>query len=421
MNIKREKIAKNVHFCGITDKRYKTNSISINFITNLSLDTASANALSAYLLDKSNSEYKEYDEFAKLLNSMYKAEIYSSITSYGNAQIISISANAIDNKYALNGEDLRLESVRTLMSCIFSPALDNGQFFDDRFKTERKNLVDDINATINEKRTYAINKANEIMFGGQPCGIAKNGAAKIAEGLENKTTFDLYKKLISESIVEIIFIGCGDFEDIKEFVKEKFSASENERNTEIIPVNTKADGELKEVTEYFNVVQSKMVLGFKSENYDEAPMTVMAALYGGTANSKLFKNVREKLSLCYYCAARANRATRSLKVDCGVESENIEKARAEILRQLDLIKNGEVTDDEVRETKLALVNALKTTADSPSTLSAWYLTRILSSNLISPDEQIQRLNAVTKEEIIKAAQSLKLDTVYVLTTEGSNE
>ena len=184
MNIKREKIAKNVHFCGITDKRYKTNSISINFITNLSLDTASANALSAYLLDKSNSEYKEYDEFAKLLNSMYKAEIYSSITSYGNAQIISISANAIDNKYALNGEDLRLESVRTLMSCIFSPALDNGKFFDDRFKTERKNLVDDINATINEKRTYAINKANEIMFGGQPCGIAKNGTAEIAEGLK---------------------------------------------------------------------------------------------------------------------------------------------------------------------------------------------------------------------------------------------
>ena len=178
---------------------------------------------------------------------------------------------------------------------------------------------------------------------------------------------------------------------------------------------------MKEVTEYFNVVQSKMVLGFKSENYDEAPMTVMAALYGGTANSKLFKNVREKLSLCYYCAARANRATRSLKVDCGVESENIEKARAEILRQLDLIKSGEVTDDEVRETKLALVNALKTTADSPSTLSAWYLTRILSGNLNSPDEQIQRLNAVTKEEIIKAAQSLKLDTVYVLTTEGSNE
>lgn len=421
MNIKREKIAENVYFCGVTDKRYKTNQISINFITNLSLDTASANALAAYLLDKSNSQYSEYDEFAKYLNSLYKAEIYSSITSYGNAQIISFSANAIDNKYALSGEDLRLLSAKTLMNCVFSPATLDGKFYEERFKTERKNLVDDINAVINEKRTFAINRANEIMFSGQPCGIAKNGTAEIAVNLENTEVFEVYKKLISTAKIEIIFIGCGEFDDIKSFVSSEISAFSGERNTEILPLKTSENEETKEVTEYFNVVQSKMVLGFKSDCYSEAAMSVMAALYGGTANSKLFKNVREKLSLCYYCAARATKATQSLKVDCGVESENIEKAKAEILHQLDLIKSGDVTDDEVTETKLALSGALKSTTDSPQALSAWFLTRILSGDLITPDEQIEKINAVTKDEIISAAKSLKLDTVYVLTTEGANE
>ena len=421
LDIIREKIGENVHFTGITDSRYKTNLITINFINNLSLDTASANALTAYLIDKSNSEYPQYDEFARFMSGMYKAEIYSSISTFGNAQIITVSGSAIDNKYALDNENLSMELCNSLCDCVFSPATENGAFIDDRFETERKNLIDDINASINEKRIYAVNRANEIMFSGQPCGLAKNGNVDTASALTNAKTFELYKKLINESKVEIIFIGCGAFDDIKQYIKDKFDSLSGERNTDILPVNTEIDGSLKEVTDIFNVVQSKMVLGFKSNDYKEAPMTVMSALYGGTPSSKLFKNVREKLSLCYYCASRANKATSSLKVDCGVESENIEKARTEILHQLELMCSGDITDDEVSETKLALINALKGTADSPSGLSAWYLTRILSGDLLTPDEQIERIKAVTKEEIIKSAQSLTLDTVYVLTGEASDE
>ena len=418
MDINRVKIGENIHFCSIIDKRYKTNSISLNFVTKLSDDTVSAYALIPALLDKANTEYPEYDEFSKMLNGMYKADIESYATSFGNKQIVSVVGNCIDDKYALSNEPLRLMTAKTVYNCAFSPVLKDGKFIAERFETERANLIDDINAEINDKRTYAINRANEIMFSGEPCGISKNGTADGAKALTNEGVLSAYEKLITNSQIEIIFVGTCGADEIKNFFTEKFAQNKTDRNIEIPSVKFGSNQNVKEVTDKFKVVQSKMVLGFKTESFDEAIMSMMTALYGGTPSSKLFKNVREKLSLCYYCAARGNASTGSIKVDCGVENENIVKAKDEILHQLELMKNGEITDSEVEETKLALCGSLKSLADSPSTLKSWYLTRILTGDLKTPDQRIAELLAVTKEQIIAASKSLVLDTVYVLTGEG---
>lgn len=144
-------------------------------------------------------------------------------------------------------------------------------------------------------------------------------------------------------------------------------------------------------------------------------MRLMTALFGGTPFSKLFLNVRERLSLCYYCAARLDRIKGIVLVDCGVETENIEKARKEILAQLTSLQNGEFTDEELENTKLSLINSMKTVGDSPSYVEVWYLSQICYSTQNTPQDEIDLENKVTRDEVIAAAKQVKLDTVYVLT------
>lgn len=145
-------------------------------------------------------------------------------------------------------------------------------------------------------------------------------------------------------------------------------------------------------------------------------MRLMTALYGGTPSSKLFLNVREKLSLCYYCAARYDRSAAIMLVDCGVEKENIESAKKEILVQLDEIRNGNFEHETLENTRLQIKNSLRAVSDYPGTLEEWYLSRILSDEIASPEEEMRAIDAVTREQVIEAAQQVRLDAVYLLTS-----
>ena len=144
---------------------------------------------------------------------------------------------------------------------------------------------------------------------------------------------------------------------------------------------------------------------------------LMSTLLGETPFSKLFANVREKLSLCYYCASGFNDSKGTLMIDSGVENVNVEKARVEILNQLDDIRKGNFTDEEMSNSILSILNLLKGVGDTPSSLVNWYFSRFCRGEIISPDEEISRIKAVTREQIIEAANSFKLDTVYVMTGE----
>jgi predicted Zn-dependent peptidase len=167
--------------------------------------------------------------------------------------------------------------------------------------------------------------------------------------------------------------------------------------------------------------QAKLVLGMRTGEIKTQRQTraarVFAALYGGTPFSKLFLNVREKLSLCYYCAARFDSATKLLYVDCGIEPANKEKAQAEILAQLKAIREGAFTDEELHETKLLMYNSLRSTRDSLSSIETWYLTRILRGQEESPEEDLAAIAEITREEVMEAAAKVTLDTVYFLTGE----
>lgn len=421
MSINRVKVASSVYFSGITDERYKANRISINLIMPLDKDGASANAIVPSILTRGNEFYPNFMDLTKKLHSLYGAAMSSTVGKLGDAQVCTISISGLDDAYALSGEKLTEEMAKILIDCLLNPVLEDDLFNDKNFNLEKNNLIDQIDAEINDKRTYSINRASAIMCKDEPYGIGKYGSKDSAQKLTNKMAYDAYKKMLSESRIEIVFVGCGDYNKAKSVFDKAFGSLE--RSDKQMPETTRSSPKNEPLThtDRLQVNQSKMVLGFKTDHDDVSAMRLMTALYGGTPTSKLFMNVRERLSLCYYCVARYDRIKGIMLVDCGVESDNIEKAKDEILAQLENVKHGDFTDTDIDNDKLSLINSFKTIGDTASAVDGWYVAQIYSGTSFTPEEEGEKLSSIGKDEIMKAAQSLTLDTIYVLTGEETQE
>ncbi|NMA79438.1 MAG: insulinase family protein [Clostridiales bacterium] len=421
MSINRVKIANSVYFSGITDERYKTNRISINLIMPLDKETASANAIVPSILTRGNESYPDFMKLTKKLHGLYGAVLSNTVGKLGDAQVCTVSISGIDDAYALSGEKLTEEMASILIECLLNPVLEDGLFKDKNFNLEKNNLIDQIDAEINDKRTYSINRASAIMCEDEPYGINRYGSKESAEKLTNSMAYDAYKRMLNESRIEIIFVGCGDYNNAKTVFEKAFSALDRSDSPMPETVLSAPKSEPLTHTDRLQVNQSKMVLGFKTDCDDVSAMRLMTALYGGTPTSKLFMNVRERLSLCYYCVARYDRIKGLVLVDCGVESDNIEKAKDEILAQLENVKQGDFTDSDIENDKLSLLNSFKTIGDAASAVEGWYVTQIYSGTNFTPEEEGEKLSNIGKDEIVQAAQSLKLDTIYVLTGEESQQ
>lgn len=417
--LKSVSIADGVKFNSVIDKRFKTNKISINFITELNKETVTENAIIPSLLKKGTNKYSDFTVFNRKLQELYGAYVSGYVQKNGDLQIISLSITGIDDKFTLNKDVVTENISKILCDMALDPAMENGLFKENDMEIEKVTLIDTIEAEINEKRIYAINNLIRTMCATEAFGVPKYGFVEQAKKLTTKNVTDAYKKLINNSRIEIMFVGCGDDTPAISVFTDKFK--EIKRKEIIIKESEthRKNPEIIEKVDEMNVAQSKLVLGFANELLSSDKMVtatkLMIAILGGTASSKLFLNVREKLSLCYYCAARYDRFKGIMIIDCGVETQNIQKAKDEIMVQLNLTKSGEITDEEIVAAKLALKNALETVSDSESSVEAWYLGQILSKTSNSPNDDIVKIDSVTKDEIIKSANKMQLDCVYTLT------
>ena len=421
-NLQRVQIADGVHFNSIYDDRFKTSLIAVVMAVPLDKETVSPNALVPGILTRSCKAYPTYLELSRKLDSLYGASLGGSSKKCGEMQIISISAGSIDDRYSLDGEPVFEKTAELLCSALFEPNAKNGEFDNDTFKNEQTQLIDSIDAQFNDKRIYANLQMSEVMFAAEKYGINRLGTKEQALSLTPKAAFDAYENLLKTARIEIMCLGSSDSENIKKMFEEKFSSIErsvSECTTQII---RRADT-IKKKTDNTDVVQSKLIMGFRTDCAEPeetvSALKLMCAVLGGTAHSKLFNNVREKLSLCYYCVSRTDSVKGVLTVESGVEKENIEKTKAAVLRELDDMKNGIITDDEIDNAKRSLNTAYLSVTDSLSQLQGWYINRMLIDNFSTPEQEAEKINAVTKEQIIEAAQKLTLDTVYVLT--GTDE
>ena len=419
--IQRKEIGKGVFFTKITDSRYKRNLISMNFLTDLSEESASVNAIVPRLLAKASADYPTLAALSNKLSSLYAARISGNAGKHGDSQFMLLSCSTIDDMYALEGEKLTDDVLDIMLGCLFRPLTENGIFSEKMTALEKQSLIDDIEAEINDKISYARSKGYKLMCSGEPAAVKGLGSTEKAAEITAESAFAAYKKMLETCHVEIICAGCNDFESAEKKLTDAFGKINRGEITVCRSDKSPLKAEVVTETEKMPVTQSKMVLGFKTSCTDYPALTVMSAIYGGTTTSKLFMNVREKMSLCYYCSSSLNRDKGIIIVNSGVENNNIEKAKAEILAQFEDMKKGNFTDEDISHARLSLENDLKGVNDSPKSVVGWYFSGIYRNDAKTPEESVRQINEVTRERIVQAAQSVELDCVYILTSDEEKE
>lgn len=418
-SFQRREIGKEIYLSKITDSRFKTNLISVIFLSPLSEETASENAVVSRYISKCSSKYPAYALMNNKLSAMYSARLAGGVVSLGDTQAISFSINYIDGKYALNGENMSEEAVEIITGCLFEPLSKNEKFDEKLIELEKQSVIDEIEAEINDKYAYSGQKAAEIMYRGEPNAFRVLGTVKKAKEVTAESAYKAYLRILHHCRIEIICSGVSDFEAEKKRLTRVFSKLKREEIFPCESFKSPLKPEPEKVRETMDITQSKMILGFKTDCRNLPALILMNEIYGNTPTSKLFSNVREKLSLCYSCWSSINWLKGSASVKCGVEKENIEKAYDEILNQLELMKNGEFSEEEIVNAKMYRRNYLRSYNDSLNAIAVWYLSRIYHDDIATPEEMMLRDEEVTKEDIVKAAQSLKLDTFYVLTSDDN--
>lgn len=415
--IVREKISDGVTFNFISDNRFKTSRITAALFLPISAETASANALAASLITRSCKRFPDFTSLSRRLDELYGAALYSNVRKLGEIQALTFTAAGIDDRYALDDMKISAQLTELLCSALFDPNIENGAFIESELSGERRQIIEEIDSEFNEKRLYAVKRCIEIMCENEPFSVNRVGTKEKLSTLSGECVYKAWMNALKSAKVELYMLGDTDPSSTLNGFKSAFGNKSRAigLSTTIIK---KADG-VRRLTEHQDVTQSKLVMGFRTpyaEPYtDTAAATLMCTVLGGTPSSKLFANVREKMSLCYYCAARYDSNKGIILIDSGVETENIEKTENAVLEQLKAMQAGDITDEEIDAAKLALKNRYITCLDSLASMEGFYLSQTFNRRTRLPEQKAEEIFSVTKEQIIEAANAVSLDTVYVLT------
>ena len=383
-------------------KKFKTSVLSAQFIVPLRWETASANALLSAILRRGTVTYPDMGALSARLDRLYGARIDATIRKRGEAQCVGLVASLIDDCFAPGGERLLEPAADLLGELICRPVTRDGLFLEEYFENEKTNLIDAIRSILNDKRAYADSRLLQEMCTGEPYGVPRLGNEQITAALHPQMVFDAYRELISSSRLEIFYSGSAERSRVEDALRAALAD---------LP---RKGIEPRILTERLDVTQGKLGMGFSCGSEDAPALLLGNTLFGGSSNSRLFLNVREKLSLCYYASSNYHRQKGLITVSSGIEFENYQKALDEITAQLEAVRKGRLEDWELEAARSTLLNAYASMGDSQGKLENFYLGQTATGRNETPEELADQVRSVTQERICQAMSTVKLDTVYFL-------
>ena len=335
--VTRTQLAGGVFLTHLPAKKFKTNLLSAQFVVPLRWETASANALLAAILRRGTASCPDMGALAARLDQLYGARIDYTVRKKGEAQCVGFVASLIDDCFAPGGERLLEPAAALLGELICRPVTRDGLFLKEYLESEKTNLIDAIRSILNDKRSYADSRLLQEMCTGEPYGVPRLGNEQITAALHPQLLFDAYRDLISTSRLEIFYSGSAERSRVEDALR---AALADLPRKDLVPLPELAPHALPEeprfITERLDVTQGKLGMGFSCASADAAAMLLGNTLFGGSSNSKLFLNVREKLSLCYYASSLFHRQKGLITVSSGIEFENYQRAYDEIMAQLEI-------------------------------------------------------------------------------------
>lgn len=410
----------NLHY--IETDKFKTNYFSFNFVAPLSRENAHYNAMIPLILMRACAKYPSQAEINKRLQFLYSGDIVARNDAFGEYQIFGFKANMLNDRYT-QGTDVTSDMVDLLCEMVFNPYLKNGAFDKEFTRGEKVNLIDTIEAEVNNKGQYALKRLKSEMCKDEVFGVSKMGEVEDVKEITEKTLYEAYKNAIKNNIIEIYFVGKADVSKVVNAFKQRFEGIER-KPCKVEPVQIKMSSDtVKEVVDTEKVNQGKLVLGFRlGYHYSENKyhlIQLFNEIYGGSPTAKLFTNVREKMSLCYYCRSLINQRTGIMLVSSGIESKNKNIAKDAILEQLEMIKRGEITEEEFASAKKSIKNGYLSIYDGAEAMETWAFFRGICGIETTPMIESEKIETATIEDIKKVANKITLDTVYFLKGEDA--
>lgn len=407
-------LAEQVRLVSEQTERFKTAKISVAMALPMDEKTA-ANALLINLLKRSGKEYPDFSLLRGKLDELYGAVLSSGVTKVGDAQVLSLSMTCLDDRFALADESIVEQCAQLLASLIFCPNCKSGSFGAENLAAEKRLLIQKIEEELNDKRTYAFNKCISFMCANEPCGKDKYGTVEEIQNVKMADVYAAWKNMLSTAVFQITVVGGCDMDEIAGIFEKSFAKIErNPVKAETVFIQR--GGHFNRYEESFPVNQGKLVIGFRAGMQNSrdniSAITVMNDIFGMGTYSKLFMNVREKLSLAYYCWSRLIASKGLVLVEGGIDTDKEKKVSAEILSQLSDLRSGK-TDPEVLESSKRSLKE-KYTFTTPEGICSWYAAQVTEDEIITPEDTIAGVEAVTMEQVCEAAKKLSIDTIYML-------
>ena len=352
---------------------------------------------------------------------MKKIVSHNASVSGKKTQCVGFLGSFLDDAFSPDGTPI-LEPAAALMGeLLLQPVTQNGVFRADYVSGEGKNLADRIRAQVNEKRQYSIKRLTEQMCEGEPYGLDKLGFADEAAGISPERLWERYQTLLRTAPIALYYCGSAPVERVEKALKDALSGLP-ERAAAQLPacdVIAHAMGETRCFEDALDVTQGKLALGWRtggvtirSEEYPA--LLVLNAVYGGTTTSKLFMNVREKLSLCYFASSSLDKQKGLMLVSSGIEFDKYDQAREEILAQFQACVKGDFTDQELEAARRAVVSSLTACEDSQGLLEFYWQAQAAAGLCQKPDELAEAVEQVTRDQVVELAGKMELDAVYFL-------
>ena len=399
------------------DHRFKQGCLSFAMIRPMDGSEAALNALIPAVLLRGTERNPDLRTITLRLDDLYGATLGTQVRRVGDYQTTGLYCAFLEDRYAMPGDEILKPMVDFLREVLLEPVMEKGGFSESFVDSEKRNLIATIESELNDKRAYAMGRMLRRMCKADSFGIPRLGDPESVAAITARGAYEHFQRILRESRIDIFYVGAAPAETVARLLMPLLDSID--RNYLPLPCQTPfhdAGGE--DLVEQMDVTQGKLCMAYVTDvtNRDEdfVAMQVLNTVFGAGMTSKLFVNVREKLSLCYAVGSAYYGSKGILTVSAGIDFDKEQQTREEVARQLQAIRDGEITDEELNAAKEALLSSLRGTHDSPGSIEGYYATSALSGMKLTPDQYMEAVRSVTREQVTKLAGTIRLHTTYFL-------
>ncbi len=405
----------------LDSEHYRTGRLTAVLSVPLAESTAASYAILPGLLTHSSRRYPTVAALAERLDDLYGAAVRASVERIGSWQTLTFSVRFLRPQYTFDKEDLADDCAELLLDLLFDPLFENGVFTQQDFAREQRCLLERLQSDINNKRLYARQQCEKLLCPDQAYSVNPGGTTETVNALTPAAATAAREQLLAGARVHWIYQGDEQPDALIRAIESRFATLPYRRAAQLA-MDTTYVMKQSEKTEKMPLKQAKLVLGFRiaacEPDGDVAAARLMNTLWGGSPSSLLFRHVREEQSLCYYCSSSYDRFQGVILVDSGVETADAERTREEVLKQLDAIREGNFSEEELKAARRSLIQRFTAMNETPADREVWLIGQTLFDRYSTPEQTVSALLEVTREDIIRVAKLVHFDSTYLLCPEA---